>query len=267
MAKASRSTRVLRILEVIAAAERPLRVTDVVNRSGLPKAAVHRIAALLRDERFLREEVGQRGLVAGPRLRQFAKLALTGRGENAIRHAILESIARRIDESCNFAVPDDKGMVHLDRAHSPWPMQLHLPIGDRLPFHATASGKLYLSSLSPGCRKRLLRHLPLERYTATTITEPVALEAALKAIAKTGVGVGHGEFVEGMLSVAVPVLTGARGEVLATLSFYASQSRMNLKQALAHVETLRAGADALAGDIMAVAEVSDGAPAEALKTE
>ena len=37
--------------------------------------------------------------------------------------------------------------MYFDRIEFHWPMQLNLEAGDHLPLHASASGKLYLSSI------------------------------------------------------------------------------------------------------------------------
>ena len=45
------------------------------------------------------------------------------------------------------ALPDREAMVYIERVQTEWPLRIQLPIGTRVPFHCTASGKMYLSTL------------------------------------------------------------------------------------------------------------------------
>ena len=40
-------------------------------------------------------------------------------------------------------------MVYWDRVETEWPLKVQMPIGTRVPLHCSASGKMYLSSLTP----------------------------------------------------------------------------------------------------------------------
>ena len=114
-----------------------------------------------------------------------------------------------------------------------------------MPFHCTASGKLYLSSLEPVQRKQLLDSLLLRPATRRSVTKRHALEAELDAIRQQGYSVDQEEFVEGMVAIAVPILD-AQDHLAATLSFHAPTQRMSAEQALAHLDALKRTAAELA---------------------
>src|SRR5690606_4208445 len=155
----SRSARVLGILELIARMDRAASVQEITELSGLPKATGYRICAALENDGYLRRETGGRGLVAGPRLLALAQSLIGGAGLASARHAILAAAARRIGETCNLSMSKDGEMIYLDRVETEWPLRLQLPVGTRVPLHCTASGKLFLSSLSQAARAALLRSL------------------------------------------------------------------------------------------------------------
>lgn len=241
----SRSARVLGILEMIARMDRAASVQEITELSGLPKATAYRICAALENDGYLRKEPGGRGLVAGPRLLALAQSLIGGASLAGARHAILAAAARRIGETCNLSMPKDGEMLYLDRVETEWPLRLQLPVGTRVPLHCTASGKLFLSSLSPAARAALLRSLPLERRGPNTITDPAALGAALEEIRRNQLGTDDQEFLEGMVAIAVPV-TDAAGRFVASLAVHAPLLRMTLEQARAHVPVLREAAARLA---------------------
>lgn len=241
----SRSARVLGILELIARMDRAASVQEITDLSGLPKATAYRICAALESDGYLRKEPGGRGLVAGPRLLALAQSLIGGASLAGARHAILAAAARRIGETCNLSMPKDGEMLYLDRVETEWPLRLQLPVGTRVPLHCTASGKLFLSSLSPAARAALLRSLELERRGPNTITDPAALGTALEEIRRNQLGTDDQEFLEGMVAVAVPV-TDAAGRFVASLAVHAPLMRMTLAQARAHVPVLREAAARLA---------------------
>ena len=240
----SRSARVLQLLELVARMDRPASVQEITELSGLPKATAYRICATLESDGYLRKEFGGRGLVPGPRLLALARNLIGGSSQATARHAILAAAAKRIGETCNLNIFKDGEMVYLDRVEAEWPLRLQLPVGTHVPLHCTASGKLYLSSLAPSPRAAMLRSLKLEQRTPNTLTDAEALNEALEAIRKTGVGTDDEEFLEGMVAVAVPV-TDANGRFFAALAVHAPAVRMTLEQAMAHVPVLQDAATEL----------------------
>lgn len=240
----TRSARVLQLLELIARFDRPATVQEITERSGLPKATAYRICAMLEGDGFLRRELGNRGLVAGPRLMALARNLLGGASQSAARHAIIAAAARQIGETCNLTIPDGGEMNYIDRVEAEWPLRMQLPIGTRVPLHCTASGKLYLSCLPRAARKALLSSLTLEARTPNTITDIAVLSEALEKIHADKVGTDDEEFLDGMVAVAVPV-TDAQGRLFATLAVHAPSLRMTLEQARAHVPVLREAAQQL----------------------
>lgn len=251
MSKQSRSIRVINILEAVAMADRPMRAADLMDACNLPKATVHRICGLLGEQGYLRQQIGTRGYVPGPKLIDFANLVQASQAQNALRHAVLESVARRVGETCNIAIPDGTSMVYWDRVETEWPLRHQLPIGVHVPLHCTANGKLYLSTLSKKQRSRLFSEVALDRHTPNTITEIDALDAALADIATAGLSTDNEEFIEGMIAIAVPI-RDAVGRFVAGLAIHAPVMRLSLEEALGHADILRTAALELGSEIVEV---------------
>ncbi|MCG8560240.1 MAG: IclR family transcriptional regulator [Hyphomicrobiales bacterium] len=248
MSEKSRTTRALTILERVAGAERPLRIADLVEACDLPKATVHRICTLLRSQGYLRTDIGGKGLVPGPRLRTLSEAVMANQSQFVFRHAVLESVARQIGETCNISVPDGLSMIYWDRVETEWPLKVQLPVGTRVPLYCTASGKLFLASLPPARRRQMIARLDLEARTPNTITDKAALETALAEVARNKLGTDDEEFIEGMAAISVPI-ADATGRVYATLSFHAPVVRMSLDEAMEHTDMLRMAAEDLSGDV------------------
>lgn len=245
--KGSRSIRALEILETMAGTIDALSVSEIAAATGLPRSTAHRLCALLENEGFLAADIGGKGLRPGHRMRELSLGIVATGGNYAYRHRILTELSRRIGETCNLNAPMGSEMVYLDRVEAEWPLRTQLPIGTRVPLYCTASGKLYLSSLSDTQRRRLVGVLPLERHTAKTITGPEDLLAELDRIRDSGIGTDDEEFIDGMTAVAVPLLDN-KGRVVGTLACHAPSVRMNIEAALGHVPVMRRAAKALSAE-------------------
>jgi DNA-binding IclR family transcriptional regulator len=70
-----------------------------------------------------------------------------------------------------------------------------------LPFHATASGKLFLAFLPESERHQfLVRQGELRRIASNTIIDPQGLEDELEAVRHSGYAVDRGELYEGTVA-------------------------------------------------------------------
>ncbi|MEP4195192.1 MAG: IclR family transcriptional regulator C-terminal domain-containing protein [Aliishimia sp.] len=135
-------------------------------------------------------------------------------------------------------------MIYLDRVETHWPLRIQLPTGTRVPFHCTASGKMYLSSLRYEKLDRLLGTLNLEGLTDRTITDPEALKVELEATRKRGYSTDDGEFMDGMSAMAVAVCDD-QNRLLTTLSIHAPTQRSTLEVVMKYYPSLRKAADQL----------------------
>lgn len=233
-----RSVRVIVLLREVARAEVPITANEMSERTGLPKATVYRLCEQLLAADLIRRQIGGRGFVPGQGLIDLSQTVLSGRSVYVARHAVLERVAREIGETCNLVVPERTGMVYWDRVETEWPLRLQLPVGSRVPFHATSSGKLYLASLGDQQCQRLLQEIELKAFTDNTITSPEELQRHLVKTAERGYSLDDEEFIAGMTAVAVAIQDKA-GRYVASLAVHAPTSRMSIAQACEHVSVLQ----------------------------
>ncbi|MEL6620081.1 MAG: IclR family transcriptional regulator [Pseudomonadota bacterium] len=236
--------RLLMVMEEVAARGVAVKPTELIDALGLPKPTVHRLLHTAEAEGFLQRDLDGRSYGPGPRLRALAVRTMSAEHLRTARLTILRGVAEEIGETCNIATPDREGMTYLDRVETQWPLRIQLPVGTQVPFHCTASGKLYLSTLRAHMLRAVLTARPLEARTDHTLTEFDALQAELHTIRTRGYSTDNEEFMAGMAAVAVPVWDGA-GKLLATLSVHAPVQRRTLSSLIECVDTLRHAADDL----------------------
>jgi hypothetical protein len=120
--------------------------------------------------------------------------------------------------------------------------------GARVPLHCTASGKLFLSQMTPTQVRRVLGTDPLKRYTKRTITSVDALEKALRKVRADRVGTDIDEYLKGSVCLAVPV-TDRDGRICTVVALQGRAPRMTLKKGIEYLPALRRAAKALAETI------------------
>jgi len=241
----SSTLRAFSVVELIAQSEAPLTLDEITQLSGLPKPTAYRILGLLvRGGVIARESFDKRYFV-GTRLSSIALKVQMHSPARAWRHSILVRLVDEIGETCNFTMLDGNDVVYLDRVETSSPVRLHMDAGSRVPLHCTASGKLFLSQMTPTQLRRVLGNGPLKRYTDRTITSVDALEKALKKIRADGVGTDIGEYLEGSVCLAVPV-TGRDGRFCAVVAIHGPAPRMTLKKSVEYLPALRRAAKSMA---------------------
>lgn len=237
--------RLLMVLEEVARAGNPVTPTDVNEHLGLPKPTIHRLFSTLLEEGFLERDIGGRAYLPGARMRRLAGGVLSSTQIKTARLSILTQMSHSIGETCNIALPDSDAMVYLERVETEWPLRIQLPPGTRVPMYCTASGKMYLSTLTSRALEAYIASVDLEKRTTQTFTDADALKAELVSIRERGYSMDRGEFMHDMIAVAVPVLD-QNERLLATLSVHAPTQRLDLPGALACLPQLKDAARELA---------------------
>ena len=135
-------------------------------------------------------------------------------------------------------------MIYIDRVETKWPLRIQQPIGTRVPFYCTASGKLYLSSLGTQHLERYAHAAKFEQFTAKTLNTTQSLIKEIKAVRANGFATDNEEFMEGMIAVGVPILV-SHARLVSTLSFHALVQRLTMEDAIEHFHVLKLAATSL----------------------
>ncbi|MFQ6551231.1 IclR family transcriptional regulator [Aestuariibius insulae] len=230
--------RLLIVIEETARAGVPVTPTTVNAKLGLPKPTIHRLFSTLEEEGFLQRDLDGRTYSPGPRLRRMAGSVLSSLRIRTARQALLKKLSREIGETCNIALPDRDAMIYLERVETEWPLRIQLPAGTRVPFYCTASGKMYLSSLTQNHLQRYLDATELTRRTENTICDPHELLKEIKQIRTQHYSLDREEFMENMIALAVPIYDHNE-RLMATLSFHAPTPRFDTQKAIRFLAPLQ----------------------------
>jgi DNA-binding IclR family transcriptional regulator len=224
----------LRMLEVFHN-EAEIGVSELARKLDLHKNNAFRLLATLEQGGYIQQSRETELYSLGPRCLELG--VAFSRSHPLMRQArpILEELAARFGETSHLGVLDDQEVVHLDGILPAQLVLTGLRVGERLPAHCTALGKMLLaSSLDSGAEgdeaaeaaRPFQVEGPLERYTDATIPDSTKLADELRAVRLRGYAVDRQEYAEGLCCVAAP-LRGTSGRVTAALSLSGPSFRMS----------------------------------------
>ena len=236
-------------LECVVGSAQPLTLDEITSGLGLPKPTVFRILNLLKDAGLLHRDAASKRYTAGPRLTAFAVELWRNASLRVQWHRALETAVEEIGESCNLTLLENDRVLYIDRVESRQPLRLHLETGTRVPLHCTASGKIFLSQMSPAQVQALLGPEPYERFTPRTLTSYRALAAELETTRRTQVGLHDSELFADSVAVAVPVVD-PNGRFFAAVAMHAPASRASIESAMQSLPALHRAARTIAATMV-----------------
>lgn len=214
-AGASVTSKVLDLLAAFSADEPELTLTELSERTGLPRPTVHRLAGEMVGWGAL--ERAERGPYRiGLRLWEVAALAPRGMGLRERAMPFLEDLFEVTRQNVQLAVLDGHEAVYVERLSARGAVGVLTRVGGRLPLHATGVGQVLLAHASAELQEEILSG-PLPALTPRTIVHPRELRRVLAEVRRTGVAVCDGQVELKSLSVAAAV-HDATGQVAAALS-------------------------------------------------
>lgn len=237
--------RLFALLEVIAQKDAPFTLQAMVEETGLPKPTLHRMLQQLESAGILQRDGNGRHYGTGQRLMRLAENVMLNNTTYGARHAVLRKLVDEVGESCNITAFSGGEVLYLDRVETAAPLRFYLHPGSRVPAHCSATGKLFLSQMTPAQRRRLLAAVELEKFTANTHTSPEALEKELEAVKAQGYAFDNEEFLPGLLCLGV-LVPSPQGPSNMGLAVQAPVMRFTREKALAILPTLRRAAEAMA---------------------
>jgi len=239
-----RRLRPLTVLEHLSEASQPLTLAQLASMMRVPKSTLMRLLQSMETQGYVLYMPAERGFVPGNQTTTLALSLLRGSNIRRECRAVLRAVVRILGETCNLTVPDAGRVLYVERIETTAPLRMHLEPGTWVPMHCTASGKLFLASMSLLDQRSILAHLQLTKNAPRTIVDKKELEAELLRIAKRGVGIDNEEFVRGMVAVAVPV-RGNDNKLVAAVACHAPTARKSLDELLDGVPELKRAAEGI----------------------
>ena len=164
------------------------------------------------------------GYRPGPALINYAQRGTSTGDLAAIAWPYLERLGATTGETTNIGIPTPAGIARIAQLDSQHPLGAGNWLGERIPIHASAMGKIFMAfgaSQPPYGR--------LERMGPNTIVTMPELLESLERVRRTGYATTWEELDDGLCSVAAPVRI-SHDRVIAAISVSAPTVRTTIRR-------------------------------------
>lgn len=200
--------RCLAIIEMLAAAPDGIALSTIASDLDIPKSAVHRFLQVLDGRGYVRQDETYRYRLT-MRLVQMGFKFLAGRGAWEVAQPILDRLAEHSGELVRMTVADGDTLAWLGAAQGAKSGLIIDPVmGSRVVLHATATGKIWLSSLPIDTAVNLVLRRGFgtpKEHGPNVIQSTEALIQELKLTSERGYGLAIEEADPGVAAVAVGI--------------------------------------------------------------
>ena len=218
--------RILNILEEIIIDPNNFTAKKISHKLKIPLATIYRHIETLCEEKYLVANSSKKYL-PGPKIRSIILKSLPYEPNFTLRRSYLRKLTNDIEETVSLSIPIGTKLVYFDRIEFHWPMQLNLEAGDHLPLHASASGKLYLSSIVEDKVIQIFKNIKTPKTAKNTIIDISEFKKELKKIKNQGYAFDNEEWFNGMAGISVPIFNSNK-ELCFCLSTHTAKSRKDI---------------------------------------
>jgi DNA-binding IclR family transcriptional regulator len=227
----------LRLLEAFHE-EDEIGVSELARRLDLHKNNVFRLLATLEEGGYIEQSPESDRYRLGTRCLELGRAFSHGHSLLHRARPILEGLAASLDETVHLGVLRDFEVVHLDGEQARQLVLTASRIGERLPAHCTALGKVLLGCADESVRETFDREWVstggLVRSTDATICDRHKFFEHLRSVAVQGFAVDIEECEVGLRCAASPVFD-ATGQPVAALSASGPAFRLDEQRLLGEV--------------------------------
>ncbi len=182
---------------------RQMSLSDVARAVDLPRATARRALHTLVHLGYVDSD--GRLFRLTPRILNLASAYLTANPITMILQGVCDRITRETGEPCSAAVLHADEVVMIARAVPANALPIGAGIGFRLPAYCSALGRVLLAACSDEDVRAYLARADLVPQTPRTVTDPVALAAAVARARTDGFAYVDQEVEHGFRSIAVPL--------------------------------------------------------------
>lgn len=237
----------LDVLDLVAASERPVRFSDLLDKCTYPKATLYRLLRALLGRGMLIHDADTGGYALSMRLVRLASVAWEQSSLATIARPYLDQLSAEVDETVHLAKLDHAQVLFVDRRDVGEPTLIYSQANKVGPAYCTGVGKAMLAFLPQAYLQFILAQQSWHSFTDKTLTSPEALQADLTKIRARGFACDDEEHEQRRICVAVPILSST-GSVLGALSVASTTLRTELAALQMYVPTMCEFAQTIAAE-------------------
>lgn len=206
--------RALDLIEVLAASDHPLTISEVAARIGSSRTAAYNVLSTYEIRGLVRRDSRNR-YVLGWGLFELGERARSRSDLSDAARPVVEDLAESTGETVLLGVLDQSSVIYVEKAESRRSIRMVEAPGRRLPLHGSATGLVLLAHAAPMFRDRYLSGEDL----------PPRLQELTDQIRTQGYATSIQDLDPDLTSASVPV-HGPHGEPIAALTVAGPASRL-----------------------------------------
>ncbi len=181
-----------------------LGVTELSKRLTLHKNNIFRILATLESRGYIEQNRSTENYRLGTQCLQLGQTYIQHMGLLQQAKPVMLDVVKACRETAYVTVMRQGKVVPIDMVEPDQPVRIVSHIGESLPLHCTAVGKVHLAFET---EEEAQRSLPdsLDVHTEHTITDHGTLKSQLSEVFQNGYAVENGEHLADVQTVAVPI--------------------------------------------------------------
>jgi IclR family KDG regulon transcriptional repressor len=218
--------RAIAILDCFRDIQPQLGVREIARQLELHPSTVGRLLATLTSQGILNQDKETHRYRMGSKVLKWSSVYMSNVDLRTETRPFLEELHRVTQETVHLDIPDGVSRICIDRIESPHRLRWVAQIGERMPYYASASGKVMLAFMPLQQQKTIVKGTTMERLTLHTTTDPKVLFQELEVIKKRGYAVSEGERVEGVSCVAAPIFEPA-GKIIGGITISGPMTRFS----------------------------------------
>ncbi|MBA2453206.1 MAG: IclR family transcriptional regulator [Chloroflexia bacterium] len=224
---------VVRACDVLRAfsVERPiLGASEIAAQLKLNRTTVHRLLVTLESCGMVRRDPNTQKYTVGTLVLQLSNIFLHQSDVRSTGLPIITALRDATNQTAALHIREETSRITIAQAESRQDLRVTYPdLGEPIPLHLGAPGKVILANLSPAEIEHYLHVVPLIQTTSRSPANHQHLSDELDGIRAHGYAVTHQERRSGVVSIAAPIFD-AIGRIVASVNISAPVQRISDEQ-------------------------------------
>jgi IclR family pca regulon transcriptional regulator len=199
----------LEILSLFSHKNASLNLSEIAEVMGLTSSAVYRYVVTLEHEGYLIRQTGSKQYQLASRVMELGFRYIQSLDIPEIAELFIKELRNKTDFTAHVSILENTDIIYVYRALSDKSMVSNIPVGNRLPAHATSMGRIMLSGLTNKEIRQLYKGYSFPKFTehtpknTKTLLELLALDRQRQYVAE------RSHIAPGTFTIAAPLINSS----------------------------------------------------------
>ena len=216
----------LEILSLFSHKNSSLNLSEIADKIGVTSSAVYRYVVTLEKEGFLNKQTSGKQYKLTARVMDLGFSYIKSLDISEIAEPYIKELRNVTDFTAHISVLENTEIVYIYRAVSERSLVTNIPVGSRLPAHATSMGRIMLSGLSD---QKIVKLYEEYKFTALTKYTPQDIKSLLELIKQDRERkyvAEHSHIEAGTFVIAHPI-TNSTGEIVSAINISGHEQQLS----------------------------------------